>query len=121
MKAQRIFTRSFRFAATVSFLISAVAAMAIEKPKYQVVESDKNFELRQYESRIVAETYVTGDFEAVGDVGFRRLYDYINGNNVKDENIAMTAPVTQQAGSEKFAMTAPVTQEKSQNQWRSTL
>ncbi|MGD9055453.1 MAG: heme-binding protein [Desulfobacterales bacterium] len=101
-------------------LLFAVEAMAIEKAKYQVVESDKNFELRQYAPHIVAETFVAGDFEAVGNVGFRRLYDYINGNNVKNQNIAMTAPVTQEAESEKIAMTAPVTQEKSQGRWRIT-
>jgi hypothetical protein len=54
---------------------------------------------------------VAGDFEKVGNVGFRRLYDYISGNNVKKQSIAMTAPVTQEAESEKIAMTAPVTQE----------
>ena len=94
--------------------------MAIEKAKYQIVESDQNFELRQYAPRIVAQTFVAGDFEEVGDVGFRRLYDYINGKNIKSQNIAMTTPVTQEAESEKIAMTAPVTQEKSQSRWRIT-
>ena len=120
MKAQRLAARIARYAFMTFLLVFAVEAMAIEKAKYQVVESDKNFELRQYAPRIVAETFVAGDFEAVGNVGFRRLYDYINGKNVKNQNIAMTAPVTQEAESEKIAMTAPVTQEKLQDRWRIT-
>ena len=98
----------------------AVEALAIEKAKYEVIESDENFELRQYAPQIVAETFVAGNFKEVGNVGFRRLYDYINGNNVKNRNIAMTAPVTQETKSEKIAMTAPVTQESVQGQWRIT-
>ena len=98
----------------------SIEALAIEKAKYEIVESDDNFELRQYAPRIVAETFVTGDFKEVGDVGFRRLYEYINGKNVKNKNIAMTTPVTQEANSEKIAMTAPVTQERMQDRWRIT-
>ncbi|MGD8991614.1 MAG: heme-binding protein [Desulfobacterales bacterium] len=120
MKAQRCVAPVTRFAVVTLLLLFTTETMAIEKAKYQVIESEKNFELRQYEPRIVAETFVAGDFEAVGNVGFRRLYDYINGKNIKNENIAMTAPVTQEAESEKIAMTAPVTQEKSQGQWRIT-
>ncbi|MGD8963059.1 MAG: heme-binding protein [Desulfobacterales bacterium] len=120
MKVQRLLAPITRFAVVTLLLLFAVEAIAIEKAKYRVVESDENFELRQYAPRIVAETFVAGDFEAVGNVGFRRLYDYINGKNIKNQNIAMTAPVTQEAESEKIAMTAPVTQEKSQGQWRIT-
>ena len=120
MKVQRLLAQIPRFALIMFLLVFAVEAMAIEKAKYQVVESDENFELRQYAPHIVAETFVAGDFEEVGNMGFRRLYDYINGKNIKNQNIAMTAPVTQEAESEKIAMTAPVTQEKSQGQWRIT-
>jgi len=67
--------------------------MAIEKPSYNVLATEGNFELRKYSSYIVAETYVEGDFEAVGSEGFRRLADYIGGKNRKKESISMTAPV----------------------------
>ena len=82
-------------------------AMAIEKTKYRIIESDLDFEIRQYASQIVAETLVEGDFEKVGNEGFRRLYEYITGKNRKKQSIAMTAPVTQENKSEKIAMTAP--------------
>jgi hypothetical protein len=104
----------------VSSLIVAKSAMAIEKAKYTVLEKEDGFELRQYESQIVAETYVEGNLEEVGNAGFRRLYAYISGENKKKESISMTAPVGQEAGSEKIAMTAPVSQEKKDSQWRIT-
>jgi len=104
----------------VSSLIVAKSAMAIEKAKYTVLEKEDGFELRQYEAQIVAETYVEGNLEKVGNAGFRRLYAYISGENKKKESISMTAPVGQEAGSEKIAMTAPVSQEKKDSQWRIT-
>ncbi len=96
------------------------SATAIEKAKYTVVEKEDDFELRQYESRIVAETYVTGSLKDSGNDGFRRLYNYITGDNKIKQSISMTAPVGQEAGSEKIAMTAPVNQEKKDSQWRIT-
>ena len=104
----------------VSSLLVAKSAMAIEKAKYTVLEKEDAFEIRQYDPQIVAETYVEGDLEEVGTEGFRRLYAYISGENTKKQSISMTAPVVQQAGSEKISMTAPVKQEKKDNQWRIT-
>jgi effector-binding domain-containing protein len=65
-------------------------------------------------------TVVEGDFEKVGSEGFRRLADYINGNNRRRQSIAMTAPVGQESGSQKIAMTAPVGQQSSGDRWRIT-
>jgi len=105
---------------TVSSGLVPKSAMAIEKAKYTVLEKEDNFELRQYQAQIVAETYVEGNLEDVGNAGFRRLFAYISGDNKKKESISMTAPVGQEAGSEKIAMTAPVSQEKKDNRWRIT-
>ena len=101
-------------------MITARETMAIEKAKYTVIENDGAFELRQYDPQIVAETFVEGDFDEVGDEGFRRLYGYISGKNRKKESISMTAPVSQAASSEKIAMTAPVGQERVGGTWRIT-
>jgi hypothetical protein len=92
-------------------------AMAIEEARYSVEHKAGNFELRQYGSQIVAETIVQGTFDEVGNVGFRRLFDYISGSNTKKQPISMTAPVSQETGSEKIPMTAPVNQEKIGDQW----
>ena len=94
--------------------------MAIEKAPYSIIETDGNFEIREYPTIIVAETTVEGDFEAVGNEGFRRLAAYIKGNNRTKVAIPMTAPVNQEAGSEKIAMTAPVSQAKEGAKYRIT-
>ena len=94
--------------------------MAIEKAKYSVVDREGNFELRQYEPYIVAETIVEGDFDEVGNEGFRRLFDYIAGKNRKKQSISMTAPVSQEAESEKISMTAPVNQVRVGEKYRIT-
>ena len=95
-------------------------AMAIEEAPYSVLEKAEDFELRQYPSLIVAETYVDRDFEGVGSEGFRRLAAYIGGKNRKNKSIAMTTPVSQEVESENIAMTAPVSQQQTGKQWRIT-
>ena len=56
---------------------------------------------------------VETDFNDAANVAFRRLFNYISGNNKTKESISMTAPVNQMASSEKIAMTAPVNQQQS--------
>jgi hypothetical protein len=104
----------------VSSLLVAKSAMAVEKAKYTVLEREEDFEIRQYDPQIVAETFVEGNLEEVGNEGFRRLYAYISRENTKKQSISMTAPVGQETRSEKIVMTAPVKQEKKDNQWRIT-
>lgn len=95
-------------------------AMAIEEPKFKLIEQMEDFELREYESYIVAEAFVEGEFDEVGNQGFRRLASYIFGQNRKKESIDMTAPVNLEPTSEKIAMTAPVNQEAQDGKWRIT-
>jgi hypothetical protein len=93
--------------------------MATEEPRYEVLEREGDLEIRRYESFIVAETLVDADFERAGNEGFRRLADYIFGNNRSRQNLEMTAPVSQ-ARSEKIAMTAPVNLHRQGNLYRVT-
>jgi hypothetical protein len=86
--------------------------VGLEQAKYSVLQREGKFEIRQYEPHIVAETLVDSDFEDAGNVGFRRLFKYISGNNLKKESIKMTAPVSQKKASEKIPMTAPVNQQQ---------
>ena len=65
--------------------------------------------LREYQAYLVAETRVEAGFMAAGNVAFGPLFGYISGKNLAQQEIAMTAPVTQSRG-EKIAMTAPVSQ-----------
>ena len=112
----------------------ASSVMALEEPKYTVIDSSPPFELRQYAPMIVAEVYVDGDMSDAGSKGFRFIAGYIFGKNQSktkladdqqgSEKIAMTVPVTMEpksGSSEKIAMTAPVTmetQKTSPGQWR---
>ncbi len=115
-----------------TILLFANLVMAIEEPKYTVVEKSDAFELRAYAPRVVAETLVDGSLDDASNAGFRRIADYIFGNNTArsggKEKISMTAPVTmapraqqdqaESAKSEKISMTAPVSMQQSAGQWR---
>ena len=88
--------------------------MAIEEPAFKVSLKADAFEVRQYAPTLIAETLVEGDMDEASNKGFRRIADYIFGNNRAAQSgssakIAMTAPVTVEPQSEKIAMTAPVT------------
>ncbi|EIC23817.1 SOUL family heme-binding protein [Thiorhodovibrio frisius] len=92
--------------------------MATEEPAYTLVREGPDFELRRYAPQLLAETEVSGDFDDVGGDAFRRLADYIFGNNQAAEKIAMTAPVSQapvapeaKGGGTRIPMTAPVKQQ----------
>jgi hypothetical protein len=101
-------------------ILTAGDAMSIEKLAYRTLEHDGPFELRLIEPHVVAETFVEGEFERVGNEGFRRLVEYIGGANRTRAKISMTAPVAQERASEKIAMTAPVAQEKVGDRYRIT-
>lgn len=90
----------------------------IEEPRYDVVARHGEMEIRAYAPRILAETVVDGNFERAPNEGFRRIADFIFGNNKPGKEVAMTAPVEvipKPAATEstKIAMTAPVTQQAS--------
>ena len=95
------------------FLFCSCAIVGIEKPKYTLLEKEGKFEIRQYQSYLIAETTVEANFNDAGNVAFRRLFNYISGKNKTKKSISMTAPVNQSASSEKISMTAPVNQQQS--------
>jgi len=87
--------------------------VAYDSPRYRVVETLADIEIREYEPYLVAETVVDGGLESAGNQGFRVLAKYIFGDNRGKQKIAMTAPVSQEkVDGMKIAMTAPVTQAK---------
>ncbi|MBP7997149.1 MAG: heme-binding protein, partial [Thiopseudomonas sp.] len=42
---------------------------------------EENFEVRDYEPHILAETVAEGEFDGAGSKAFGRLFKYITGNN----------------------------------------
>ena len=89
-------------------LVAGESAMAYEQPKYEVVRSTSDFELRQYASYAVAETIASGDFDDARNAAFLRLFDYISGNNRAKQKIEMSIPVISRPAGEKIEMTVPV-------------
>ncbi|KAI5682661.1 hypothetical protein M9H77_03889 [Catharanthus roseus] len=86
--------------------------ITVETPKYEVIKSTADYEIRKYLPSVIAEvTYDPSQFKGNKDGGFTILANYIgalgNPQNQKPEKIAMTAPVITKS-SEKIAMTAPV-------------
>ena len=101
-------------------LVGAGEAPAIETLGYQTIRQEGPFEIRRVEPHIVAETFVEGDFDDVGTIGFRRLFDYIAGLNRSETEIAMTAPVGQTPPAAESPSGKPVVQEGSGGRFRIT-
>lgn len=72
-------------------------AVNVEEPEYTLVLSEEPFEVRQYPEMTLVETTVNDEFDEAGDEAFRRLFDYIRGDNGDSAKIEMTAPVIMDA------------------------
>ncbi len=99
--------------------MSGTIMSQVNEPKFKIIESNGNVEIRDYAPVLVAQVIVEGERKEAISKGFRVLADYIFGNNAPRQKISMTAPVTQQQG-EKIPMTAPVIQQASDEtgQWK---
>ena len=81
-----------------SILTLSSQLMAYEETNYEVVKENKIYEIRKYPNRLVIET------NSVQGNGFRKLFNYISGNNKENEEIKMTVPVTQEIKNENMTM-----------------
>lgn len=91
----KLFSRRYNFKIKliiIIFLLNIIPAisMAYEEPFYRLIEQNDIYEIRYYDERIVVQTKNTNE-----NSGFRRLFNYISGQNNGSQKIAMTAPVTQ--------------------------
>jgi len=95
---------SYFLSVTIVLLILSQFFMAyqsnkIETPKYTVLKSYDDFELRQYGSMILAQTVMqSASYENTSRQGFRTVASYIFGGNSENKKIAMTAPVIMEMG-----------------------
>ncbi|MFI4919721.1 MAG: heme-binding protein [Legionellales bacterium] len=82
--------------------------MRIEETKYAVVITANEFEIRDYESHILAESIVDGDFEDAGSLAFNRLFWFISGDNFPCNELALSMTLAERSASTKIKMTSPV-------------
>ena len=78
------------FIVYIFFLLPYSITMANEEASYNVVHKTDIYEVRYYSDRLVAQVTNKGDNNS-----FRKLFNYISGENKNSEKIAMTIPVTQ--------------------------
>ncbi|MDC3307932.1 heme-binding protein [Candidatus Pelagibacter sp.] len=71
-------------------LIITSSGMAYEEANYEVVKKNEIYEIRKYSDRLAIETEISNQGSS-----FRKLFNYISGNNEDNEEIKMTTPVTQ--------------------------
>jgi len=74
---------------TLSLIITS-NCMAYEEANYEVVKKNEIYEIRKYSDRLAIETEISNQGSS-----FRKLFNYISGNNEDNEEIKMTTPVTQ--------------------------
>ena len=103
-------------------LITSNTAMAIEEPKFNLIAKENAFELRAYQSKIIAEVTIDAGMSESSSKGFRLIADFIFGNNTSreggSEKISMTAPVSVYEKSEKISMTAPLGVQEVKDGWK---
>ena len=101
---------------------SLMGIRSTEEPQYSLLQNEDQFEVREYEALVIAETLVDASFDDAGKIAFKRLFGYISGDNEAAAEIAMTAPVMaldeKQSSGENISMTAPVTGEETPLGWR---
>ncbi len=71
-------------------LIIVSNSMATEQLKYETIDVNEVYEIRKYSDRLVIETETSNQ-----NSNFRKLFNYISGSNEENQEIKMTAPVTQ--------------------------
>ncbi len=81
------------------FLFSYSNAMASEEASYNIVHKNNIYEIRNYSDRLVVQVISKSDNNS-----FRKLFNYISGENNTSQKIAMTVPVTQTKKNNEYYM-----------------
>lgn len=80
-------------------------ASSIEKQKYRLVQSEKEYEIRYYPSAMLATIYSSAkSYRQISTPGFRTLAGFIFGGNESNTKIAMTSPVHMDINESESAM-----------------
>jgi hypothetical protein len=80
-------------------------ASSIEKQKYRLLQSEKEYEIRFYPPAMLATVYSSAkSYRQIASPGFRTLAGFIFGGNESSTRIAMTAPVHMDINDSESAM-----------------
>src|SRR5210317_1671259 len=106
-----------------SFIINNIffnPVMATEEPDFKIISEEGDFQIREYEPKIIAQVEVEGNFDEASSKGFKLLADYIFGNNILEgdsQKISMTAPVEMSPLAENLLMTSSIMDDDINNKW----
>ena len=64
-----------------------------KRQEFRVLQTYKDFEIREYQHCVIAEVKVSAHFSTASSAAFSSLFRYISKGNKASEKIAMTAPV----------------------------
>ena len=97
--------RNIFFIILLTLLNTTIMASSIEKQKYRLVESEKEYEIRHYPSAMMATIYSSAKtYRQISTPGFRALAGFIFGGNESNTRIAMTSPVHMDINESESAM-----------------
>ena len=110
------------FAAAGAALIGGAAFYYLrerqtEEPDFRPLETDGDYQIRDYPAIVVAETVVHGPRRDAMDEGFRILADYIFAKSRDGEKLEMTVPVMQDSG-DPMASDPPLFDDDLEGAWR---
>jgi DNA gyrase inhibitor GyrI len=88
-----------------------------DEPDHRPLESDGDYQIRDYPSMTVAETVVHGGRRDALNDGFRILADYAFAKSREGEKLAMTVPVVQDGG-DPMASDPPLFDDDLEGAWR---
>jgi len=88
-----------------------------EEPDFRPLESDGDYQIRDYPAMTVAETVVDGPRRDALDEGFRVLADYAFARSRDGEKLEMTVPVMQDSG-DPMASDPPLFDDQLEGAWR---
>jgi len=111
----------YLFLATLLFINNFFnPIMATEEPDFKLISEEGEFQIREYDPKIIAQVEVEGDFDEASSKGFKLLADYIFGNNLLDgesQKISMTTPVEVSPLADNLSMTSPIMDDQVNKTW----
>jgi hypothetical protein len=88
--------------------VTSTTMAKTEKQKYDVVHTDKEFEIRFYPSALLATVYSDAStYKELAYPGFRKLAGYIFGGNESEAKISMTSPVHMDMNTSSMSFVMP--------------